>query len=425
MIPPAALPVAGAAPRLPRAAAGRRVLQASLLVAGLFALGLLCGEQAHAADGGTPTALTTPVASAAEQAARPVLTGATGALTGLRADNSAGRKRQPQVKQDPLPKQQPQAKQEPQPNWESQGSQEPQPSHRPQLKQERQPNHTPHLNQKPQPNHAPHLSQKPQPQPQTESFRKPPELGPPPQERPAPSAESSRAPASAGRADTLVTGTLGSVVRRVAGSVVRPVGDLAETLTGRPATSLPVTLPALPALPALPSLPALPAPPAVPSLPSVPSLPGPLTPPAAEDGKQVPRADPAHPVRPGTVGAPAPDPAAPHAAGREPGSAAVPAYGPAGPGADVRAGAAHHGHGHPGHRRPTVGPAPARQAPAGDSSGAPGDRPAVDGGVSRHGDAYAVAPDHRAPLMLVSAASESVTAAGTRDRYRDIPLFPG
>ena len=42
----------GAAPRVPREAAGRRAWQLALLVGGLFALGFLFGGQAHAAEGG-------------------------------------------------------------------------------------------------------------------------------------------------------------------------------------------------------------------------------------------------------------------------------------------------------------------------------------------------------------------------------------
>lgn len=44
-----------------RTAAGRRALQVVLLVGGLFALGLLCGEQAHAADGVLPATSTSSV----------------------------------------------------------------------------------------------------------------------------------------------------------------------------------------------------------------------------------------------------------------------------------------------------------------------------------------------------------------------------
>ncbi|WP_328829606.1 hypothetical protein OHT77_18535 [Streptomyces sp. NBC_00252] len=45
--------LSGAAVRVTRTAVGRRVLQLTLLVGGLFALGLLCGGQAQAADGAT------------------------------------------------------------------------------------------------------------------------------------------------------------------------------------------------------------------------------------------------------------------------------------------------------------------------------------------------------------------------------------
>ncbi|MFD3576167.1 hypothetical protein [Streptomyces sp. NPDC058644] len=48
---PAAVVLPDAAVRMPRAVAGRRALQVVLLLAGLLALGLLCGERAHAVDG--------------------------------------------------------------------------------------------------------------------------------------------------------------------------------------------------------------------------------------------------------------------------------------------------------------------------------------------------------------------------------------
>lgn len=67
MTPPAVeLPLAGAALRMThmtRSVAGRRALRLALLVAGLFALGLLCGERAHAADGLVSTAPTVPTSS--------------------------------------------------------------------------------------------------------------------------------------------------------------------------------------------------------------------------------------------------------------------------------------------------------------------------------------------------------------------------
>jgi hypothetical protein len=58
--------------------------------------------------------------------------------------------------------------------------------------------------------------------------------------------------------------------------------------------------------------------------------------------------------------------------------------------------------------------------------GALGGQSAVDNGTPRHGDAHAVVtPSHRAPPRLVPGVPSAVTAAETRDRYRDIPLFPG
>lgn len=52
---PAAVVLPDAAVRMMRAVTGRRALQVVLLLAGLLALGLLCGERAHAVDG-VPTA---------------------------------------------------------------------------------------------------------------------------------------------------------------------------------------------------------------------------------------------------------------------------------------------------------------------------------------------------------------------------------
>ncbi|MFI5810507.1 hypothetical protein ACIA7S_05925 [Streptomyces sp. NPDC051643] len=402
MIPTAAPPVAGAALRLLRTAAGRRALQAAVLVGGVFALGFLCGEQAHAVDGRTPTAPPTSVASVVERVAQPMRAATTGPPAGQPAGNSTERK--------PRPRPQPNQKRKSQPELfqrlESLQKSQPEPEFFQKLEslqESRKP-------QKSQPN--PESLLKP---------RKPQEARQPRQKHLAARTEVARMSSSADRAGSLGTETVGSVVRPVADTVVRSVGDPAETLTGKLVAFLPGTLPGLSVPPAPPVRPAVPRVPAVPSLPSPSSRPGALT-------------SPDHPRRAGAVGAPVPDPVAPDAAGREPGSAAVLTHGPAGLGVDGRADATHRAHGRYGqhgrhgrhrNRGPVAGPAPARQAPAGDSSGAPGDRPAVDGGGAWHGDAYAVAPDHRAPLLLVSVPSEAVTAAGTRDRYRDIPLFPG
>ncbi|MGR3870320.1 hypothetical protein ACUXZZ_17190 [Streptomyces graminifolii] len=61
--------LSGAAVRVTRTAVGRRVLQLTLLVGGLFALGLLCGGQAQAADGVTGQR---PVLPAVAAPAKPV-----------------------------------------------------------------------------------------------------------------------------------------------------------------------------------------------------------------------------------------------------------------------------------------------------------------------------------------------------------------
>ncbi|MGW7818918.1 hypothetical protein ACWGLF_12405 [Streptomyces puniciscabiei] len=67
---------------------------------------------------------------------------------------------------------------------------------------------------------------------------------------------------------------------------------------------------------------------------------------------------------------------------------------------------------------------PGRPAPGGDSDGVLG-KQAADGGASRHGDAHAVTLDARAPLWLAPGATARVDAPRTRDRHRDIPVFPG
>lgn len=63
----------GAALRVTRTAVGRRALQVVLLAGGLFALGLLFGEQAHAADGMAPTTPVPAVQSVTGAVTRPVI----------------------------------------------------------------------------------------------------------------------------------------------------------------------------------------------------------------------------------------------------------------------------------------------------------------------------------------------------------------
>jgi hypothetical protein len=204
------------------------------------------------------------------------------------------------------------------------------------------------------------------------------------------------------------------VVGVVTDGVVRPVGDLVETVTtgltetvGIPAGT---TLPGRPTLPSFPESPSWPTLPTVPVLPTVPGLPG------------IPGSTLPAPV----TSAPQPQPGD-HAATKpadDEGSAGQGAvYGPrfAGDGAVPEAAAS------PAAHRTTTSTAhaPAHQAPSDNRGGALGGKSAVDNGSSRHGDAHAVTLENRAPLRLVPGAAASVDAAGTRDRHRDIPVFPG
>ncbi|MEV5878675.1 hypothetical protein AB0L75_31500 [Streptomyces sp. NPDC052101] len=80
-------------------------------------------------------------------------------------------------------------------------------------------------------------------------------------------------------------------------------------------------------------------------------------------------------------------------------------------------------HALPRHGTAAVG-APGTPMPTGDPDGLLG-KQAADGNASRHGDAYAVTLDDRAPLRLAPGATARVDAPRTRERHRDIPVFPG
>ncbi|MEU1440991.1 hypothetical protein [Streptomyces mirabilis] len=317
MTPPAAeLPLAGAALRMThmtRSVAGRRALRLALLVAGLFALGLLCGERAHAADGLVSTAPTVPTSSSVRlvKPGAPLPVAHSVAHTVTRVTGTVTRT---------------------------------------------------------------HV---------TDTVTH---------------ADVSDTVAQVGDTVTRVADTVRHVVRPAADSVVRPVGDLVETVTGELGQAPPKTLPSLP------------------SLPSLPELPGPPSAPGA--GGQVPSAG-SGPRHSGAGAVPSTS----HAVVRhgDAGTVGPTYYGPARLGTDT-AGVAVRGE----HRGVAPGSGSDRQAPPSDPTGAPGGQAAVDGGTPRHGDPHAVVtPSHRAPLRLVPGAPAAVAAAGTRDRYRDIPLFPG
>lgn len=181
-----------------------------------------------------------------------------------------------------------------------------------------------------------------------------------------------------------------------AGEVVAAVSEeLGRTSAQEPPVSSSPALPSLPALPLVSDLPELPGLPALPGLPSLPgrTLPAPVG--------QAPAQGSA--VSPAPVG---------HAPGDQETAAGTAPHGPVGSGTDGSNGV--------GHRvapaRTGHGSVPAPHGPAGDRNG---------GASSRHGDAHAVTPYHRVPLRLVPGSAVRSDAAGTQDRYRDVPVFPG
>ncbi|MEU1407402.1 hypothetical protein ABZ471_34525 [Streptomyces sp. NPDC005728] len=204
--------------------------------------------------------------------------------------------------------------------------------------------------------------------------------------------------------------TQGNGVPTVTERVVTPVGDVVQTASDALGETR-AEAPKFPTLPAAPSVP-LPELPGAAELPVHP-LPTPGTPAPGQD-------------RHGSA-APVQGPAAGHGdRARAEARTAVPARSSAAYGPDFVV---------PAHSRPAVAHisahgasapvgAPAQQAPTGDPDGALG-KQAADGSASRHGDAHAVTPDGRAPLRLLPGTAARVDAPGTRERHRDIPVFPG
>ncbi|MGP4085492.1 hypothetical protein [Streptomyces sp. KR55] len=220
--------------------------------------------------------------------------------------------------------------------------------------------------------------------------------------------------------ESIVRPVTEDLVGSVGERVIRPVGGVVETVTAQadvpPLSSLPVlpslpglsdspTLPVLPELPGLPEPPGyLPAPPAFPELPGqFPPLPGAVTP------------------QPGVAGtSPSPE-AGSEGRGGKAGVDGI--HGPRLGGSSGEVVAAVHGSGQ--HDRAGGQYTPVHQVPAGRGDGMLGNRSAADSGTSRHGDAHAVTSNHRARLRLVPGAAVRVELDGTRDRHRDIPVFPG
>ncbi|MGW1746103.1 hypothetical protein ACWCRD_10905 [Streptomyces sp. NPDC002092] len=351
---PAALP--GAALRVMRTAAGRRALQVVLLVGGLFALGFLCGEQAHAAEqapAATSSSEVLPTAPA--DGVRASLTSdAVATATRLTNKSAATVGRLTSTSATPQP--QPSASDKPKPTTPAAPAPVPAPA--------------------------------------------------PADPKPAPDPGS--LPATPGAAGQVLAPLTGELVRSVGDRVLQPVGGPVEAVTaglGRVAGQIPPLAP----LSSLPGVPGPPSMPGLPELPGFPSSPGHILPAPVAQAPQ-----PGVAGHPGTEG-PVDDRRSTAAAS---GAAHRPRLV-----VDVTAGdaTAVQGSG----RRAGAGYTPAHQTPDGDPAGVPANRAAVDNGTPRHGDAHAVALNHRPLVRLVPGAAVRAAAAGTRDRHRDIPVFPG
>ncbi|MFF7977956.1 hypothetical protein ACFZDK_02325 [Streptomyces sp. NPDC007901] len=200
--------------------------------------------------------------------------------------------------------------------------------------------------------------------------------------------------------ETLKAEKVHKVVRSVTDSVTAVTQSLDETV--RQVAELPAKVSLPPTVPVV----------QLPELPVVSELPGELLPAPVITVPRPAQPQPRSPVTPGTGHE--------KSGTQAPVTAAV-SYGPRLTVVTLTSdGAAHAG----GHRAARPVGAPTRPAPAGDPDGALG-KSAVDGASSRHGDAHAVTFVDRAPLRLVSGAAARVDATETRDRYRDIPVFPG
>ncbi|MFD7305007.1 hypothetical protein ACFV83_29435 [Streptomyces pharetrae] len=223
------------------------------------------------------------------------------------------------------------------------------------------------------------------------------------------------------------------VVEAVRDRVAQPVGDVVGSVT-RGLSEAPSDEPQLPSLPALPSLPSSPSLPGLPdgdsSLPDLPGLPA-KTLPAPDAVTPLPMPLPGPEAQqPGTPDGPALGGAAPEDPATAAGSDATAPHGPRGPHLSspltpAAATAVAPTPAHPVTVRTGTGHAPAHPAPTGGDSGVLGSRAAADNGGSRHGDVCAVTAVQRAPLRPVPGVLAWADAGESRDRYRDIPVFPG
>ena len=227
----------------------------------------------------------------------------------------------------------------------------------------------------------------------------------------APVASLASVASKVGKVDKVGKAPTGTHVADSVREVVRPAGDLVETATVGLTEPSADILPSMPTLPGLPSAPEMPQLPSLPDWPGLPALPG--------VGQTLPVPAPAQ--QPGGMAQPerSDETAVEDGAAHETAVVASP-YGPRGRSADA-VGAVVRG----GARGPATARVPVHPAPGGEPTGVLDSQSAVDSGAPRHGDPHGVTLNHRAPLRLVPGASAVVTAAETRDRHRDIPVFPG
>jgi hypothetical protein len=203
--------------------------------------------------------------------------------------------------------------------------------------------------------------------------------------------------------ETVVRPVTEQVIRPATDVVVRPIGGLLEQVVGGGVAG--PEAPASPWWPPLAVLPGLELP-ALPHLPGLPVLPGETLPVGSQ------------PQVPG--GAADENGSAGQDVGEKSGDRATSAYGPRFSGGHMAsdASARNNDEGARGAAQP-----PAHQEHEGAPRSALGHGSAADNGSPRHGDAHAVAFSNRAQLRLVPGIAAAVTE--TRDRYRDIPVFPG
>ncbi|UUU24474.1 hypothetical protein [Streptomyces sp. DSM 40750] len=409
----AALPGAGAALRVVRGVAGRRLVQVALLVGGLFVLGVLCGERANAAEG-APTSrpfsaavtdvtgtvghavpsvgehVVEPVAEhavepATEQVVRPVIEDVVGPVI----EDVVGSVTEPVLRPVTNDVVQPVTEQVVRPVIEDVVGPVTEPVLRPVTNDVVQP--------------------------VTEQVVRPviedvvgpvtePVLRPVTNDVVQPVTEQVVRPVI----EDVVRPVTEPVLRPVTEHVVGPVGDLVGSVTEGLA-EVPTQFPPVSGMPSLPGVPGLPELPGLPGWTTLPveTLPVDVTP--QEPGRT-------ETETPGSTGDGDRD------GERAAGSASV-VYGPhAADGATVVVSAPHRAAG--AGDSPVVR-VPAQQNPDGLPTGTLGRHSAVDNGGPRHAEPHAVASLDRAPLSLVPGATAADAADGTRDRHRDIPEFPG